>query len=278
MNRRNDMTDPNVSIRNSLYAAVGAGDAVVQAVADVVAQVRERADSNRSDVGERVDSAREKLRGLPADLTESVESLRDRLAGLPAELPEELAELREKFSPEELRRVAEAYLKVASDLYASLAERGEETVERLRKQPVVEEGLERAEAAFGDAVDLTEDALGTVARQTRAVGERAAKLAGLAADRISETAEGVGEAIADAGDEAAMKVLEFADQAEGAADEAADRVEVAALEMDEAAKSVTEKAAPAKAPAKAAPAKAPAKSAAAKAPAKKAAPRKTTGA
>ena len=75
-----------------------------------------------------------------------------------------------------------------------------------------------------------------------------------------------------------MKVLEFADQAEGAADEAADRVEVAALEMDEAAKSVTEKAAPAKAPAKAAPAKAPAKSAAAKAPAKKAAPRKTTGA
>ena len=75
------MTDPNVSIRNSLYAAVGAGDAVVQAVADVVAQVRERAETNRADVNERVDTAREKLLALPGDLTETVESLRERLAG-----------------------------------------------------------------------------------------------------------------------------------------------------------------------------------------------------
>ncbi|GAA3171908.1 heparin-binding hemagglutinin [Rhodococcus baikonurensis] len=172
------MTDKNAidSVKTSLYAAVGAGDLVVQAVADVVAQVRERAENTQGDVNGRVDGARE-LASVQGDVAESVEALRERLAGLPSELPEELAELREKFSPEELRKVAEAYLKVAGDLYNSLAERGEDAVERIRKQPAVEEGIAAAESALGDAVELTEDALGTVARQTRAVGEQAAKLA-----------------------------------------------------------------------------------------------------
>ena len=40
-------------------------------------------------------------------------------------IADEIAELRERFTPDELRKVAEAYLKVASDLYTSLAERGE---------------------------------------------------------------------------------------------------------------------------------------------------------
>ncbi len=97
--------------------------------------------------------------------------------------------MRERFTPEELRKVAEAYLKVASDLYVALAERGEEAVERIRKQPAVEEQLGRAEAVFGDAVELTEEALGTVARQTRELGEQAAKLAGRAAGRISDVAD-----------------------------------------------------------------------------------------
>ncbi len=187
------MTDKNAidSVKTSLYAAVGAGDLVVQAVADVVAQVRERAENTQGDVNGRVDGAREKLASVQGDVAESVDALRERLAGLPSELPEELAELREKFSPEELRKVAEAYLKVAGDLYNSLAERGEDAVERIRKQPAVEEGIAAAESALGDAVELTEDALGTVARQTRAVGEQAAKLAGRAAGRISDTAEGV---------------------------------------------------------------------------------------
>ncbi|TCN54195.1 heparin binding hemagglutinin HbhA [Rhodococcus sp. SMB37] len=278
------MTDPNVALRTSLYAAVGAGDAVVQAVADVVAQVRERAENTQVDVNDRVETARERIASVPADLTETIESLRSRLGELPAELPEELADLRERFSAEELRKVAEAYLKVASDLYTAFAERGEETIERLRQQPAVEERLGRAEAAFGDVVDLTEDALGTVARQTRTVGEQAAKFAGLTADRISETATEVGDAIADAGDDAALRVLELGDQAEEASGEAATRVESVKDDVDEAAETVTEKAeqAASKPVAKSAPAKAPAKKApaktVAKAPAKKAAPRKTTGA
>ncbi len=117
-------------------------------------------------MAERVETARDRFATLPADLTETVESLRERLAELPAELPEEIADLRERFSAEELRKVAEAYLKVASDLYTALAERGEETIERLRSQPALEDGLGRAEAVLGDAADLTEEALGTVARRT----------------------------------------------------------------------------------------------------------------
>ncbi|MGN5236089.1 heparin-binding hemagglutinin [Rhodococcus sp. SJ-3] len=286
------MTDPNAALRTSLYAAVGAGDAVVQAVADVVAQVRERAENTQTDVNGRVETARERIASVPADLTETIESLRARLSELPSELPEEIADLRERFSSEELRRVAEAYLKVASDLYSAFAERGEETIERLRQQPAVEERLGRAEAAFGDVVDLTEEALGTVARQTRVVGEQAAKFAGLTADRISDTATEVGTVIADAGDDAALRVLELGEQAEEASSEAATRVESVKDDVDEAAEAVTEKqdavapkpvvkSAPAKTAAKAPAKKAPAKAApakpAAKAPAKTAAPRKTTG-
>src|SRR5205823_1307217 len=131
------------NVKTPIYAAVGAGDAVVQAVADVVAQVRSRAESRTSEVNARIAD-------LSEEVTEGVESLRERLTNLPAELPDEIAELRERFTPDELRKVAEAYLKVASDLYTSLAERGEETFERIRRTPAVEDGLERANSAAND--------------------------------------------------------------------------------------------------------------------------------
>ncbi len=76
------------SSKKPLYATVGAGDAAVQTVADVVAKVRERAETVGTDVSGRV------------------ETLRERLAGLPADLPER-AELREKFTVEELRKFAD---------------------------------------------------------------------------------------------------------------------------------------------------------------------------
>ena len=45
--------------------------------------------------------------------------------------------------------------------------------------PAIEGATERAEEYFDQAVELPQDALGTVATQTRAVGERAAKLVGV---------------------------------------------------------------------------------------------------
>lgn len=291
------------NVKTPFYAAVGAGDVVVQAVADVVAQVRERAATAGDDLT--ADAARERFDKLAGDVVDGVETLRERLAGWPSELPEELAELRERFTTEELRKVAEAYLKVASDIYTSLAERGEETVERLRKQPGVEEGLGRAESVLGDAAALTEEALGTVARQTRAVGEQAAKLAGRAAEKISDVADEVSDAVSDAGEQVASRFVGAGEKAEATTESAANKVAAAAPKATaktepvatesaaktepaataEPAKAEPAKAAPAKAaPAKAAPVKAAAKPAAetkaapAKAPAKKAPAPKATDA
>ena len=179
------------------------------------------------------------------------------------ELPDEIADLRERFTPEELRKVAEAYLKVASDLYTSLAERGEETVERIRRTPAIEEGLERANAAANDVVDLTEQALGTVASQTRAVGERAAALAGVASDKVRESAEEFADEIDEAGEDAKEAATSASDNSSGQAG----RGESKTLGLD---RSPIKKAAPAK---KATPAPAAKKTAA---PAKKAPAKKTT--
>ncbi|WP_072804327.1 heparin-binding hemagglutinin [Rhodococcoides yunnanense] len=213
------MTDPKNfdTVKTPIFAAVGAGDAVVQAVADVVAQVRSRAEVRGTEVTDRVDTARARLADFSEDVSEGVESLRERLTNLPAELPDEIAELRERFTPEELRKVAEAYLKVASDLYTSLAERGEETVERIRRTPAVEEGIERANAAANDVVDLTEQALGTVASQTRAVGERAAALAGIASDKVRDTADDLADEIEEAGENAKEAATDASQKVSGTA-------------------------------------------------------------
>ncbi|MFT4127510.1 MAG: heparin-binding hemagglutinin, partial [Gordonia sp. (in: high G+C Gram-positive bacteria)] len=144
--------------------------------------------------------------------------------------PATIEELRGKLTAEELRKAAEPYLELATTFYNSLAERGEETVERLRQQPLVAEGLTRAEKTYNDAVDLTEDALGVVSEQTRAVGEQAAKLAGLvgvkageASDAVVEAADGLGTVIEGAALDAAQ-VIEGAGDAVAEAGAAADKV------------------------------------------------------
>lgn len=139
-----------------LFATVGAGEAVYAAVVDAITQVRERAAA--TDVSSRVDEARERFAHVPADVRTQFESLRERLSGLPSELPEDLAELREKFTPEELRALAEKYYAQVLDLYSDLAVRGEETVERLRANHLVEDQIERVETLYKDAASRAEDA------------------------------------------------------------------------------------------------------------------------
>ncbi|WP_029899736.1 heparin-binding hemagglutinin [Nocardia brasiliensis] len=153
-----DKTNPTVT--KPLLATVGAGDALYTAVTDVVTQVRERAAA--TDVSARVEEARERFANVPADVQAQFETLRERLAGLPSELPEDLAELREKFTPEELRALADKYYHQVLDLYADLAVRGEETVERLRTNHLVEEQIERVKPLYTDAVTRAEDVLGRV--------------------------------------------------------------------------------------------------------------------
>ncbi|NED59663.1 heparin-binding hemagglutinin, partial [Streptomyces sp. SID10244] len=79
------------------------------------------------------------------------EETKTRIGSLPEDVPAGFEELRGKISSDELRKAAEGYLESATEFYNSLAERGEETVERLRQQPVVQENLDRAGKVYSDA-------------------------------------------------------------------------------------------------------------------------------
>ena len=148
-------------LKAPLLAAVGAADLALERVNEIVAALRERADDARNDAGSRV------------------EETRARVSKLQEELPTQFGDLRERLSSDELRKFAETYAEAAQTSYNKLVERGEAAIERLRSQPALEEAAGRVERYSDQAVELTQEALGNVATQTRAVGERAAKLVGV---------------------------------------------------------------------------------------------------
>src|SRR6201993_5323942 len=148
-------------LRAPLLAALGAADLALATVNDLITNLRERAGETRSETRTRVEERRARLSKLQEDL------------------PDQLTELRERFTTEELRKAAEGYVEAATNRYNELVERGEAALERLRSQRPFEDASARAEGYVDQAVELTQEALGTVASQTRAVGERAAKLVGI---------------------------------------------------------------------------------------------------
>jgi heparin binding hemagglutinin HbhA len=148
-------------LRAPLLAALGAADLALATVNDLIVDLRERAEETRTETRSRVEDRRARLSKLQDDL------------------PDRLTELRDKFTPEELRKAAEGYLEAATSRYNELVERGEAALDRIRSQSAFEDASQRAQASVDQAVELTQEALGTVASQTRAVGERAAKLVGI---------------------------------------------------------------------------------------------------
>jgi heparin binding hemagglutinin HbhA len=148
-------------LKAPLLAAVGAADLALERVNEIVATLRERAGEARTDTQARVEESRARLTKLQEDL------------------PTQFDELRGRLSSEELRKFAESYADAAQTTYNKLVERGEAALERIRTTPALEEGRERVERYSDQAVELTQEALGNVASQTRAVGERAAKLVGV---------------------------------------------------------------------------------------------------
>ncbi|GAS97682.1 iron-regulated heparin binding hemagglutinin hbhA [Mycolicibacterium canariasense] len=155
-------TQPSIEdLKAPLLAAVGAADLALATVNEIVASLRERAEDARTDAQGRVEEGRA------------------RLTKLQEELPTQFEELRDKLTSDELRKAAEKYTEEAQATYNKLVERGEAALERLRNQPALEGAAARVEGVTDQAVELTQDALGTVASQTRAVGERAAKLVGV---------------------------------------------------------------------------------------------------
>ncbi len=155
-------TQPTVDdLKAPLLAAVGAADLALERVNEIVATLRDRAGEARTDAEARVEGSRARLTRLQEDL------------------PNQFGDLRDRLSSDELRKFAENYAENAQTTYNKLIERGEVALERLRNQPALEEAAGRVESYTDQAVELTQEALGNVATQTRAVGERAAKLVGV---------------------------------------------------------------------------------------------------
>ena len=157
-------------LKAPLLAAVGAADLALERVNEIVATLRERAGEARTDAESRV------------------EETRARVTKLQEELPTQFGDLRERLTSDELRKFAESYAEAAQTSYNKLVERGEAALERLRSQPALEEAAGRVERYSDQAVELTQEALGNVATQTRAVGERAAKLVGVELPKKAEKA------------------------------------------------------------------------------------------
>jgi heparin binding hemagglutinin HbhA len=148
-------------LKAPLLAAVGAADLALERVNEIVATLLERAGEARTDAEARVEESRARLTRLQEDL------------------PTQFGDLRDRLTSEELRKFAESYAETAQTTYNKLVERGEVAIEKLRSQPALEEAAGRVETYTDQAVELTQEALGNVASQTRAVGERAAKLVGV---------------------------------------------------------------------------------------------------
>ena len=144
-------------LKAPLLAAVGAADLALATVNEILITLRERAEL----AGDRMDDRRAALTRLQE------------------ELPKKTEELRGKLSTEELRKAADEFLGDATVTYNSLVERGGAALERLMGQPEFKDAAGRVEGYVDQAVELTQDALGNVSAQTRAVGERAAKLVGV---------------------------------------------------------------------------------------------------
>ena len=157
-------------LKAPLLAAVGAADLALERVNEIVATLRERAGEARTDTQARVEGSRARITKLQEDL------------------PTQFGELRDKLTSDELRKVAESYAEAAQSRYNNLVERGEAALERIRNTPALEESRERVERYSDQAVELTQEALGNVASQTRAVGERAAKLVGVELPKKAEKA------------------------------------------------------------------------------------------
>ncbi len=157
-------------LKAPLLAAVGAADLALERVNEIVATLRERAGEARTDSKSRVEESRARITKLQEDL------------------PAQFGDIREKLTAEELRKFAEGYAEAAQSTYNKLIERGEAAIERLRTQPALEEAASRVEEYTDQAVELTQEALGNVASQTRAVGERAAKLVGVELPKKAESA------------------------------------------------------------------------------------------
>ncbi|HTK67434.1 MAG TPA: hypothetical protein VL595_33980 [Pseudonocardia sp.] len=191
-------------VKTPLLAWVGAGDLAVTKAGEVVDKAKARATERRALAAERRERLQAQIKDLPTELREtlSAEELKKRYEELTAE-----AKTRYEDVTGEVKKA-----------YTELADRGEVTVEKIRKQPRVKRVLDgvadandelekRVEKAVDDLHDAGEEVLGKVSTQTRSVGEKAAratqKFTSEAAESVTEAGNDLAAEVKEAGTEAA---------------------------------------------------------------------------
>ncbi|GAA4908181.1 heparin binding hemagglutinin HbhA [Actinomycetospora succinea] len=136
------------------------------------------------------------------------------------DLPAELQELRSKLTTEDFRRLVDSYLAAVRSVYADLVKRGEKSYKDIKAQPQVKQALDTVDQVSKDVEKNLEDAvegfrvrgeagLAEVTKQTRSVGERAARAtqraSAQAAEVVAEAGSELSEDIKEAGDEVASE-------------------------------------------------------------------------
>jgi heparin binding hemagglutinin HbhA len=179
-----DAVDP---LRQPTLAVLGLGDAAVATAREAVARVQ----AGATEVQARVE-----------------------------DLPAELQELRTKLTAEDFRRLADSYVAAVRSVYVDLVKRGELAYGQLKAQPQVKQALDtvdqvsseiegRLENAVEEVRVRGEKTLAEVTKQTRSVGERAARttqrVSSEAAEAVTEQAAEVAKDIDEAGDELASE-------------------------------------------------------------------------
>ena len=177
-----DVVDP---FRSPALAVLGLGDVAVAAARDAVARVQ----AGATEVQARVE-----------------------------DLPAEVQELRSKLTAEDFRRLVDSYLAAVRSVYTDLIKRGEVTYHGIKAQPQVKQALDTVDQVQSEIEHRLEDAvegfrvrgeagLAEVTKQTRSVGERAARTvqqaSAEAAETVAEAGSELSEEIKEAGDEVA---------------------------------------------------------------------------
>ena len=160
-------------LKAPLLAAVGAADLALATVNEIVATLRERAEEARTDATTRAEERRAKLTARVDDDPRPAHQA----AGGSAQGHRRAAREADRRRAAQGRRGATPRPRRAPTTSWSSAARPPSSGCATSRR--IEEAAERAEEYIDQAVELTQDALGTVATQTRAVGERAAKLVGV---------------------------------------------------------------------------------------------------
>jgi len=136
------------------------------------------------------------------------------------DLPSEVQELRSKLTAEDFKRLADSYVAAVRSVYVDLVKRGETAYSKIVAQPKVKQAMATVdqvstelEGRIEDAVEEVrvrgEVALAEVTKQTRSVGERAARrtqrLSTQAAETVTEVSSELASDIKEAGDEVASE-------------------------------------------------------------------------